>query len=75
MILFSFYYVCGQAVRAMLEGLDRGAYILPGPSARNNVLVAATAGAALLAPPIALLAMLFAPLMARAECCTLRTHA
>ncbi len=74
-ILFIFSTCANQAVRAMLEGLDRGAYILPGPSARNNVLVAATAGAALLAPHVALLAMLFAPLMARGDCCALRIHA
>lgn len=57
---------CRQAVRAMLAGLDRGAYILPGPVSPNNALVTCTAGTSLLALPLALLAMLLAPLMASA---------
>lgn len=49
----------------MLAGLDQGAYILPSPLAQNNVLLACTAGAALLSLPAALLAALLGPLMVR----------
>lgn len=47
----------------MLAGLDQGAYILPSPLVQNNVLLACTAGAALLSLPAALLAALLGPLM------------
>ncbi|KAK9835197.1 hypothetical protein WJX81_005129 [Elliptochloris bilobata] len=52
-----------QAVRAMLAGLDQGAYILPNAWPRNNALVACCAGPALLSVPLALLAALLAPIM------------
>ena len=54
---------CVQAVRAMLKGLDKGAYILSNAVPSNNVLVACCAGPALLSLSAALLAMLLAPFM------------
>lgn len=59
-----------QAVRAMLKGLDKGAYILPNAVPSNNVLVACCAGPALLSWPAALLAMLLAPFMVGNNACT-----
>ena len=52
-----------QAVRAMLKGLDKGAYILPNAVPSNNALVACCAGPALLSLPATLAAMLLTPFM------------
>ena len=62
-----------QAVRAMLTGLDRGAYILPNAVPGNNVLVACCAGPARLSLHAALLALLLAPFMVGAMACVCLT--